>query len=324
MAQEKVGIVVLNYRNYDDTIACLQSLARITYPNIETIVVDNDSRNDSLARISRDLAARQAPHAAIEESAVDAAAGIPEKTVLVQALRNRGYAAGNNLGIRVALARGADYVLILNNDTLVEPGFLEPLVAYARSREKVGAVGPKVVDTQGNIDTACARRRLAPGECFFRVGMGRRLFPNNRWTRRPIYRGEYGFDAPREVDVLSGSCMLLKSSALRTVGLLDENTFLFLEEFILHEKFREAGLASAVVPASRIVHKYGQSTSGSPSACIDRARRESLRYYLTHYRHYPRFIAEVLLLLTRSPKAFFQKRLPFCNPAQKAQRGCRS
>lgn len=308
VTNSKVAIVVLNYKNYNDAIECLHSLANITYPNTETIVVDNNSQNDSLAHIGRDLSARQVPHVVIEEKAIDASGHFPEKTILVQAIGNRGYAAGNNLGIRVALARGAEYVLLLNNDTLVDRGFLEPLVRYAGFHEGVAAVGPKVVDPQGNIDTACARRRLTPGECFFRVGVGRRLFPNNRWTRRPVYKGEYCFDRPRQVDVLSGCCILLKSKVLKAIGLLDEKTFLYLEEFVLHEKLREAGLASAIVPDSTIVHKYGQSTADAPSAFIAKARRDSLRYYLIHYRQYPRVIAEALIIATRSPAEFFRKR----------------
>ena len=168
----KVGIVVLNYKNYEDTIACLRSLAEITYPNTETIVVDNDSQNDSLEHIHQDLLHRQVAHIAIAESAIDTSSQIPEKTILLQSVSNRGYAAGNNLGIRVALARGADYILILNNDTLVEKDFLEPLVQYAETHERVGAVAPKIVDTKGRIAPTSARRRPTLGHYFFFLGIG--------------------------------------------------------------------------------------------------------------------------------------------------------
>lgn len=304
---KKIGIVVLNYKNYEDTIECLRSLDEITYPNTEIVVVDNDSQNDSVEHIRQSLSGRKVAHALISGNDLDAVEQIPEKTILVRSFINRGYAAGNNVGIRVALARGVDYILILNNDTLVEKNFLEPMVQYAEAHAQVAAVGPKVVDANGRIDPICARRRLTFGDYFFRAGMGRILFPNNRWARRHTYQGEYGFDHPREVDVLLGCCMLIKGSVFQRLGLLDEGTFLYLEEFILHEKFRDVGWISVVVPDSVIVHKHGRSIAKVPSDFVRDATRASLRYYLMRYRHYSRFKVAVVMMLLFSPKMFFRK-----------------
>ena len=92
----KVGIVVLNYRNFVDTVACLQSLAHATYPRVETIVVDNDSRNNSLQRIGQDLESRGIPCARLDKEEVGGCFHFQESVFLVQASANRGYAAGNN------------------------------------------------------------------------------------------------------------------------------------------------------------------------------------------------------------------------------------
>ena len=308
---KKVGIVILNYRNYGDTMECMASLARITYSDTECIIVDNDSHNDSLGHIHIFLCDRNVAHARIEEGGIDTSAILAQNTILVQASANRGYAAGNNIGIRVALARGADYVLILNNDTLVEKGFLEPLVEYAAANEDVGAVGPKVVDSEGEIDRSCARRRPTPFFYFFGVGVGRRLLPNNRWMCRHVYKGEYAFDRPKEVDVLSGCCMLIKRSALERIGLLDENTFLYLEEFILHERLRNVSLKSAVVPSSAIVHKRGRSTSVLASDFTRKVTHASLRYYLANYRCRSRLIAALLMASTWSPAEFARDQIKF-------------
>jgi GT2 family glycosyltransferase len=302
----KVGIVVLNYKNYEDTVACLRSLARSTYPHVETIVVDNDSQNDSLEHVGRFLSFRSPAPAVIGEEAIETSDRISTPIILLQSSGNRGYAAGNNLGIRVALKRRADYVLILNNDTEVAADFLEPLVQYLETHGQVGAVGPKVLDEAGGINPACARRRPTPGEYFFRNGMGKTLFPNNRWIRRHYYRGEYSFDRPREVDILSGCCMLIRSGVFGRIGLLDENTFLSLEEFILHEKLRGAGLSSAIVPASAIVHKHGRSIARVPSEFVRNAARASFRYYLAHYRGYGRFAVAAILLSLCTPKSLGQ------------------
>ncbi len=298
----KVVIIILNYINYGDTIDCLRSLTEITYPNRETIVVDSDSQNESLEHIHKSLSDWQVPHVVITESAIGNSNTIAVKTILLQSSSNRGYAAGNNLGIRVALARGADYVLILNNDTLVDKGFLEPLIQYVEAHEKVGAVGPMVVDLEGNVERSCARRRITPLFYFFVAGMGRRLFHNNYWMRKHTYKGEYFFDHPKEVDVLSGCCFMLKTSVLNSIGLLDEHTFLYYEEFILHEKLRMAGLNSAVVPSSKIIHKYGQSTAKAPSEHLQNALKASMKYYLIHCRGYRKSTAAVLMISASSPK----------------------
>lgn len=307
MINEKVGIVVLNYRNYEDTISCLRALADITYSEAEIIVVDNDSQNESLSRIQEDLAMRGVAHSMIGEREVEESQRFPEKTILIESERNRGYSAGNNIGIRAALIRGAAYVLILNNDTVVEKVFLEPLVEYAQSHLYVGAVGPKVLDCEGRIDPNCARRRPTPLSYFFRVGIGRLIFPNNWWIRRHYYTGEYYFDEPREVDILSGCCILVKREVFDKVGLLDEKTFLFLEEFILHERLRGVGLASAIVPQSNVIHKHGRSIAVVSSDLVLRAARASRRYYLTHYRKYNRLTVATIVLFSCTPQTFLRR-----------------
>jgi GT2 family glycosyltransferase len=290
----KVSIIILNYKNYHDTIACLHSLAEVTYLNAEIVVVDNDSQNDSLKYIYNDLKHSGICSAFIDEGAIGISSEIKENIILVQSANNRGYAAGNNLGIRVALAREAEFVLILNNDTLVEKDFLEPLVKYAEAHKEVGAIGPKVLDVNGNIDHTCARRRPTLISYFFRLGIGRKLFPDNRWIRQHIYKDEYDFQYPFAVDILSGCCMMIKSSVFEKVGLLDENTFLYLEEFIIHEKISNISLISVINPYSIIVHKHGGSTSKISQRSVNKAEKESLKYYLKYYRSCSDFMISVI------------------------------
>ena len=306
---KKVVVVVLNYNNYSDTLLCLNTILSITYENTELVVVDNHSGNDSLERIAQYLLDNGIDHARVDEGAIDECREYAERTFLLQSSSNRGYAAGNNLGIRVALTRGADYVLLLNNDTLVDANFLAPLVEYAETHERVGAVGPMIMDSENRITRVCARRRPTAGDFLFSVGIGRRLFPNNHWVRSLTYEDEYDFKHPKEVDVLSGSCMLVKSSTLRETGLLDENTFLYAEEFIFHERLRAVGLTSVVVPSSTIVHKSGQATAKTPSKMLRATEERSLKYYWTHYRHYNRGVVAVLIVLSRSPMEFFRRLL---------------
>ncbi len=300
-ARPGVAVVVLNYRNHADTVECLDSLLAATYPGLDLIVVDNDSGNDSLARVAEALRARGQAYTLLGEAGIDGCAAGPEPVLLVQAAVNRGYAAGNNLGIRCALARGADYVLILNNDTLVEPGFLEPLVAYTDAHADVMAAGPKLVQPDGRIDRSCARRR--PSMLFYILGVGAAgmLWPGNRWRKRHLYEGEYAFDVPRSVDLLSGACMLIKRSLFDAIGLLDETTFLYFEELILHEKIRVLGGRQVIVPASVVVHKGGMATGAVDPALLRETGRDSLRYYLRRYRHCSRLTTWAVLASLRVP-----------------------
>jgi len=170
-------------------------------------------------------------------------------------------------------------------------------------------VGPKIIDTDGNIQLACARRRYTPFCLFFVEGMGNRLFSNSKWKRKHTYTGEYFFDYPREVDVLSGCCMLVKSCTFKTIGLLDENTFMYVEEFVIHEKMRDIGLISSIVPKSVIVHKHGQSTSKVSPRQINKIWNASIRYYFTHYRHYNQFTVTLILLSCWTPKKYLSSLL---------------
>ncbi len=297
----KVGVVVLNYRNHEDTAACLDSLHAVTYPELDVVVVDNDSRNASLDRIAAALDQQGRVFARMEEDGIAGCVRRAEPVLLLQAVENRGYAAGNNLGIRCALLRGADLILILNNDTVVDPGFLEPLVAYLESHPDVAAAGPRIVGTDGRLEPSCVRRRPSLGYYLLGVGVVGMLWRNNPWNKRRLYLGEYDFAEPRRVDVLSGSCMLLRRAVFEQTGLLDENTFLYFEELILHEKLRRLGWRQAIVPEGVVVHKGGMATSELDPSRLRESGRESLRYYLMQYRNCSRILTRIILLSLRVP-----------------------
>ena len=232
------------------------------YPNYRIVIVDNASDNES--------------ETVLKES-------FPRHLVL-QAGRNGGYAAGNNVGIRRGIRDGADFFLILNNDTVVEPDFISVLVAHALDNPQVGLSGPLIRQTNGELYRMCARRRPRLRDVFWDKGIGRWLGGGrNRSGVGHYYQEADLLEAPREVDVLSGACMLLRAGLVEEIGLLDENTFLFGEEFILHEKIRNTRFTTVIVPQSRIVHKGGQSirTMGTRATL---AYLRSLNYYLREYR----------------------------------------
>jgi GT2 family glycosyltransferase len=222
-----VAVIVLNWNGTDDTVECLRSLARVDYPRREIVVVDNGSRESPRARI---------------------AAEFPSVTYLETAA-NLGYAGGNNIGIRHALAREHDYVFVLNNDTIVEPEFLTQAVTVAASSDSIGVVGIKILawDRPGCV-------WVAYGQVTYRQGLVRLI---------GYYEQDNGaFDEQRDVDWVPGTAMLFPRHALERVGLFDERFFAYHEDVDWCTRAREQGLRVVFTPRARIHHKGHRSSGG--------------------------------------------------------------
>ena len=212
-----VYVVVLNYRNFSDTIECVRSVEKITYPNYRIVIVDNASDNES--------------ETVLKES-------FPRHLVL-QAGRNGGYAAGNNVGIRRGIRDGADFFPDLNNDTVVEPDFVSVLVPMPWTIRRSVLSGPLIRQTNGEIYRLCARRRPRLRDVFWDKGIGRwfggnqirRVAATTRRTRTCWRRhGRSRCSVP-------ACCFALAWSRKWALGRIR----LFGEEFILREKIAPRG-----------------------------------------------------------------------------------
>lgn len=231
----RVTIVVLNWNNGPDTLACLGSLAALDDPACDVLVVDNGSTDDSVARIR---------------------AAYPGVT-LIETGANLGYAGGNNVGIRYALAAGAEAVGILNNDVAVEPGFLAPLLAALGSRPDVGVVTPLVAEQSDDSGRVWA---LGSSVDWRTATVSR----NHAGEAVASWRGQ----PPFEVDVASGAAMLVRREVLQQAGLMDERFFLYFEEVDWSLVVRKAGYSILAVPASLVWHEVS-ATLGATSPVID-------------------------------------------------------
>ncbi len=208
----RVGVVVLNYRGIADTISCLESLADIEMP-ARVIVVDNGSGDGS----AETLAAVPGVELIVNES-------------------NVGFAAGNNVAIERLLDEGSEFVWVLNNDTVVEPGTLRELVAVADADLRVGAVGSVLYDM------------AAPDQVLTRGGGAL-----GRWTGRTRdARGEGD-----RVDYLTAASLLLRASALRQVGLFDTRYFFTWEDVDLCTRLVAGGWRLEVASLARVWHRWG-------------------------------------------------------------------
>jgi GT2 family glycosyltransferase len=219
----KVAIIILNWNGLQDTMACLTSLQKITYPNCEVVVVDNASEGDDV-RILRNAFGNNAQ--------------------IVENDRNYGYAGGNNIGIKHCLTHSSpDYLLLLNNDTVLAPDFLVEMLKVAESDECIGIVGPKVYyyDFPLLIQSAGAQVNMWTGRASL-IGASQQD------------TGQY--DRQREVDYLLGCCLLVRTAVVRTIGLFDEAYFCYWDETDYCVRARKAGYKLAYAPKAEIWHKW--------------------------------------------------------------------
>jgi hypothetical protein len=221
----KVTLVVLNWNGLADTSECLDALRAVTYPDYQTIVVDNGSSGDDAK--------------ALRERFGDSAR-------VIASPENLGFAGGCNLAMREALAGDADYVLLLNNDVTVDRRFLDELVWAAEGLPDAAALCPKIYFHDRPTVICSTGGRLNPW-----AGAARQV------GRGEEDRGQ--FEQVAERDYADGACMLIKREALERVGLLDEEYFAYWEETDWCARAAEAGYRCYYVPAARVWHKTARS-----------------------------------------------------------------
>lgn len=227
----KVSIIVLNWNGCRDTIECLESLRKVTYPNYEVIVVDNGSTDGS--------------EKVIKERFPD--------ILVLQTGENTGYAKGNNFGIRHALKNGADYVLLLNNDTVVDPEFVIELVKVAESDKSIGILSSKIY-----FYDRATTLWFAGGKFSLRTGWSKHIGYGKKDTGQ--------FNEIREIDRACGCAMMVTRKLCEEMGLMDEDYFCYCEETDWSLRAKKMGYKIVYVPSSKVWHKVSSSTQGMKSA----------------------------------------------------------
>jgi GT2 family glycosyltransferase len=230
----KVSIVILNWNGCDDTLECLGSIANVEYQNFEVIVVDNGSTDNSVEQIQKKF---------------------PSVTLL-QTHKNLGYAGGNNFGIRHALASCADYVLILNNDTIVARNILTVFVQAAKTNSTGAVFGAKIYFYDEPSRIWCTGGEWSNENLSLQlVGFGQ-ADDLNRFGRLA------------EIDIVVGCAFFARASMLQLVGLFDERFFLVHEESDWCFRAKRSGYNCFFVPEARVWHKVAASFGGQASPII--------------------------------------------------------
>ncbi len=243
--QPSVYICVLNYGRPVETIQCLEALKKLDYNQFTVVVIDNASPDDSVQQL-------QTYFDTLDPQALN--------VHFIASDDNNGYSAGNNKGIKYALAQEADYVWLLNNDTTMEPNALEHLVAEA---EKTGGLVGSLL--------------LYPDRSYQQVGT-----EMNWWTGKVQGIAETELKDGMRLESLSGASMLIPARVLRRVGLLDERYFLYFEDgdFCLRASEKRCPITLAL--RSRVYHQEG-ATTGKGSLMVQYYYQRNRLYLLSRF-----------------------------------------
>ncbi len=223
--EKNVSIIILNWNGLEDTIKCIESLKKITYEDYKIIVVDNASEGNDVEELK---------------------SRFNDYIYVIKNDRNYGYAEGNNIGIKFALESGTDYILILNNDIVVDPYFLNALIEVSETETNVGIASPKTY-------------YLSKPDTLFSVGGKLNVYLGQHKMIGTNQKDSGKFDSIQEFDFVAGACMLIQKQVIEKVGLIPTEYFLQWEDIDYCYQMRKNGFRCLYVPKAKIWHKVGAS-----------------------------------------------------------------
>jgi len=225
-----VNLFVLNWNGRDLTLDCLSSLEKITYPNVKVYVIDNGSSDNSVTAIRN-----QFPEKSVFNSIYE----------IIELPENYGFARGNNAGFELVKQK-ADYTIFLNNDTIVDPNFVEPLINAMESNSTVKQSTPKIFYAD-NLDYIW----FGGGKVSLWAGWIRHLGIRQKDSMQ--------FSFNRNVDYATGCCVCMRTVDFESIGMFDESFLMYGEDVDLSLRFRKQGGQILFVPESKIWHKVSSS-----------------------------------------------------------------
>ncbi len=244
----KLSVIIVNYNVRLFLEQCLRSVMKASEKlETEIIVVDNNSADGSVQMVHENF---------------------PQVKCIANE-KNLGFSAANNQGIEIAQG---EYLLLLNPDTVVEEDSFNKTVSYLDDHTNVGGLGVKMIDGKGNFLPESRRGLPTPAVAFYKIFGFSKIFPKSKRFNR-YHMGHLKVDETHEVDVLSGAFMMLRSSVLKEIGLLDDTFFMYGEDIDLSYRITQAGYKNVYFPETTIIHYKGEST-----------KKGSLNYVLIFYR----------------------------------------
>lgn len=310
-----VSIIILNWNGWQDTLECLESLYQINYPNYQVILVDNHSQDESLEKIRKycqgqittkspfyNYQTQNKPIKITEITNQEVEEKISEETIskqlseetknaltLIKNDKNYGFAPGNNIAIKHTLKKdNPDYILLLNNDTIVEPDFLTEMVKVACTDDKIGSVGgkllnafdPHIIDSTGHV-----------------ISWGRII------DRGHGEVDECQYDEKLEVMGAMAAAALYKTEMLNDIGLLDTSYVTLGEDADLSWRAHNHGWKALYAPNAIIYHKRGQSIT--KKTVLPKMTVLSLKNTVEYVSRYGNFFNKFLFLLLITKEGLF-------------------
>lgn len=219
----------------------------------------------------------------VDQESVDGSKAMVEEQFpqvrLVHQVPNLGFAGGNNVAYRHASGR---YFLLLNSDTVVRPGWLTQLVAYADAHPRAGLIGPKLVNPDGSLQYSC-RRFPSLGAGLFRHTPLEWMVPRNSYTTDYLMK-DWDHNDAREVDWLSGACLMARREMIEEIGGLDDGYFMYFEDVDWAFRAHRAGWEVRYTPEPVVIHEVGRSSDRRPKRMIVMHHQSAYRYFRRHSR----------------------------------------
>ena len=267
MNNPRVAIIILNWNSWKDTIECLESISQINYPNYNVVLVDNNSTDESIKKIKDyfkgkievgskffEYYPKNKPMEFNEysETEVNSYKDLTDikHLTFIKNTKNHGFAEGNNIGMSYAIKNlNPHYILLLNNDTVVDKKFLNALVNEGENNVDIGLLGPKIYYYDDPNIIWCIG-----GKIDWKLARGLHVGTNENDN------GQYGFK--KSFDYISGASLLIKREVIKDIGLLDEMFFLYFEETDFALRALLKGYGNMYVPEAKIWHKVSKSGGG--------------------------------------------------------------
>ncbi|GAE09687.1 dTDP-RHA:a-D-GlcNAc-diphosphoryl polyprenol [Paenibacillus sp. JCM 10914] len=254
-----LSILVVNYNTRQLTVDCLRSVfASETDYTYEVIVIDNDSKDDSVQSIREEF----------------------PQISLIENRENTGFARANNQGMNVSQGR---YVLLLNSDTIIQQDTLQTMIDFMDANPLTGASGCKIILPDGSLDKACKRGFPTPSASFYYAFGLSKLFPDKpKFNQYQL--GYLDPDQEYPVDCLVGAFMMVRRETIDQVGGLDERFFMYGEDIDWCYRIKQAGWGIHYYPRTTIVHYKGGSARRRPFKIIYEFHRAMILFHRKHYR----------------------------------------
>jgi GT2 family glycosyltransferase len=269
-AQVDVSVIIVNWNTEEILRQCLRSVYAETHGiSFEVIVIDNASSDNSVEMVR----------------------GAFCDVKLIANKKNVGFAAANNQGIAIANGR---YVLLLNSDTIVLDRAIQKTIAYADGHPDTAVVGCRILNPDGSLQNSCFMFPSILNWFLFSTYLYK-LFPRSQFFGRE-QMSWWGREDAREVDVVTGCFMLVRSPAIDDVGVMDEGFFMYAEETDWCYRFKSRGWKNQFTPDGVIIHIGGASAAklGARRARITNA--SFIRYMFKHWSRTRAFIGMYMIL----------------------------